>query len=272
MLLADEVAAIRRYEARASRAWVLLTVLALVAALVPPLVYLPGEGRLDHLLGRDRPVVAEVESVQVDGFCRRRAIDHYQVEVSWTIDGSPGRGSYSLCREAPREGERTRVWIGPSGHMEPNSPRHDRLGLALVSLSVGALVVVLGAVMIVPPRHRRRRLLATGGRGLAPGVPVELRRAGRGRLRMRQIAPVPMVSDPMSAAPTAPTVAALDRGVVAEVAIHSLPGLPPTARARGEMPGTWWFHVAPSVGSRRKTGLLVRGHERCWIEFTDRRR
>lgn len=57
------------------------------------------------------------------------------------------------------------------------------------------------------------------------------------------------------------------RRITVRPVLHRRPGSPATTGVRPGLTGTWWLHLTPHSRSRRRSGLLVRGHERCWIDL-----
>ncbi|OZM74695.1 hypothetical protein CFN78_00130 [Amycolatopsis antarctica] len=254
MLLPDEATELRRAEARNPRRWLIVVLLSLVAAVVPVVVTLSTDGSLSHLLGRTEAVSATVDSVRAAGTCGRDDNTEYRVQVRWTLDGNPGRGDYLRCRNAPKEAASVEVWVGPDGQVHPDSPTTTLVGLTFLAFVLVVLVWSLGVRTIVPPSRRRRRLLAAGSRQLAQPVPVELL-VGK-KLRMRIAVPA--------------QISGQERAVTVNPVLCAGDGSPPTTRLRPTMIGSYWLYLAPDNGSRRRSGLLVRGQRRCWIDFTPR--
>ncbi|KMS85419.1 hypothetical protein [Prauserella rugosa] len=237
MLHSHEAAELRRRESRKPIRWLLVALGSLVAALIPVLIAVSTSGGVDHLLGRTEPVTATVERVDVSGKCKHRT--EHRITAAWHLDGHPGRGEYRRCGDPPAEGSAVELWIGDDGHIEQESPTATRNGIGGLSLVMAALVWVLSVAILVPAGRRRRRLLATGSLPLAQAVPVELHVSRRVRMT---------VHDPAGR-----------RHVVIEPVLHS-------GRGR-RLTGSWWLYPVPNGNDRRRSGLLVRGHERCWIDM-----
>jgi len=255
MLLPEEVAALHKAESRVPRNRVIVLIVTLLVMFIPLAVYLPGEGHVDHLLGRDEEVMAVVDSVNTNGSCRKPRRTRYVIEVSWTTDSGTGRDSYSQCGNPPVVGSSIPVWVGPSGNVSRNSPAYDRIGLSAISLGLAIMAAGIGfAIVIVAQRHRRR-LLTAGVMPLSAPTAVEVSRGPKSAVLMRHMANPPQPPG---------------RNTQITVVLHTRQGSPPTSRAPRDVVGTWWLYVAPPVHKTKRTGLLYRGQERCWIDFRPR--
>ncbi|MGC5617069.1 hypothetical protein [Georgenia sp. Z1491] len=248
----DEIEALRDAGGRRTRRqWLVVALVTVLVALVPVGIYVV-TGNLDHLLGNSEEVTARVERVETDGSCRGRPVDRLDVEVSWTVDGTSGHGSYSRCDERLAVGDSVQVWVAPNGTMSPESPTELRSGLLVGSVLLALAGAGSGAAMILMNRGRRRRLLAARTAPLGPPVRVRVKQLGRGRATVRLVDPAPGVVDPR---PSAVPV------------IHFRPGRRPGTMTTFGILGEWWLHVAPIGDPRRQHGVLVRGDERLWVEF-----
>lgn len=261
MLLPQETARVQKALGRTPLHWLFVLVLTVVLTVAPSVIYLSTEkGRVDHLLGRTEPVIAEVESVHSSGSCGRRSHRaRYKIEVSWTtLDGTSRTGTYTRCGSPPQVGQMVEVWVGSGDHVEHESPTSSRLGLSITSLVLGGFAGLLGALIVTMQARRRRRLLTDGYLGLSHAMPVELVRGPKAALRVFSTAPVP---DP----------AIHKAGTY--VILHTQYGSEPTTQLPRHGAGPWWLRLAPSAtGSRKRIGLLERQQERCWIEITTKRR
>ena len=256
MLLPDETAVLRKADGRSPRQWLAVAVVVLLLTATPPVVFLWEKGAWDHLRGRSEPVAALVASVRPDGSCR--ASEKYRVDVVWSVDDAfPGRGSYTRCGNAPREGTHLQAWVGPNGHVNTVSPESDRFFLSVFSLFPGAAGLVFGVIALIVTGRRARRLLAWGNRELSPTVPVRLRRGYKSRLILR---------------PTEPTLGMAEQETDITLILYSRPGAPPVFRTWRKMTGPWQLRLTLAVGRRKRIGLLERGQERCWIELPGHRR
>ncbi|WP_152442629.1 hypothetical protein [Nocardiopsis kunsanensis] len=256
MLLPDESAVLRKVNGRSPRQWLAVAVVVLTLTAVPPMVFLWEKGAWDHLRGRSEPVTALVVSVRPDGSCR--ASEKYRVDVVWNVDDAvPGRGNYTRCGNAPREGTHLQTWVGPNGHVNTASPETDRFFLSVFSLCLGAAGSVFGVIALLVSGRRARRLLAVGNRELSPTVPVRLRRGYESRLFLR---------------PAEPTLEMAEQDTDITLILYNRPGASPVLRTWRKMTGPWQLRLTPAVGRRKRIGLLERGQERCWIEFSGRRR
>lgn len=248
MLLPDEASTLRQTEAGIGRRWLIVALVSLVAAVTPTVIALSTGTQWDHLLGRTKAVSATVESVQVTGHCGRDRKTEYRVTVSYNRD----RGDYRRCGSAPQEGQAVRVWASAGGQVYPESPTTTRGGLGALSLTLALMVWLFGALVLIPLRRRRRRLLDSGGRLLAEPVLAEVVTAHKGQLRIG-----------VRSHPSFPT----SRRVRMYPVLYSRYGSPPTTRVGSAITGSWWLHLTPDTGTRRRPGLLVRGQERCWIDL-----
>lgn len=252
MLLPDEIAALRRADAGDARQWLAVALVSVVAAVAPTLVAVSTSIEPEHLLGRTRAVSATVDAVHTAGHCGRDRDTEYRVHIRWTLDGSRHRGDYRLCAHAPHRGETVRVWIATNGRVHSDSPTTSRLGLAFLSVTLVLFVCGFGARGILPPRRWRRRLLTSRGHLAEPPIPVHLSEGKKVRMH--------------TDVPSHPSLPASRRITVRPV-LHRRPGSPATTGVRPGLTGTWWLHLTPHSRSRRRSGLLVRGHERCWIDL-----
>lgn len=250
-LLPSEMAALERADRLRPTHRVVLLAFAVLLLLLPAALYLREPGHRDHILGRDQPVVAQVDSVRPDGRCgrRSRSTDH-RVEVSWQLDGRPGSGSYQHCGSgAPRPGQSIQVWVGPSGYVSEHSPTYDRIGMTLVGLLFGGLLGGGGLAMQAASARRRRQVVAAAASPMLAPVPVQVVRRGRGPRVLELLGP-----------PTGPGLAAGK--------LHPVLSTDPakaSATIASVPTGQWWAHhqQAPEQGSR--VALLVRDQQRIWV-------
>lgn len=249
----DELEALRDAGGRRGRRqWLVVALVSVVLVLLPVGIYAIATGDLDHLLGNSEEVTARVERVETDGSCRGRPVDRLDVEVTWTADGTPGRGSFSRCDERLAAGDRVQIWVTSDGGMSPESPTELRTGLTVGSLLLALAGAGSGAATILMTRGPQRRLLGARTTPLGPPVRVRVMYRGRGPSRMRLVHPAPGVVDPR------PSVRPV---------IHFRPGRRPATMTTFGILGEWWLHVAPVTDPRRQHGVLVRDGERLWIEL-----
>ncbi|WP_154402192.1 hypothetical protein [Ornithinimicrobium cavernae] len=248
MLRADEAGALRAAHARSRIQWVLLAGLMVLLAVLPTLLYVVTDGRLDHLLGRDEQVSARVDAIQEDGKCRYRP--KYWVEVSWS-GHTAGSGGYKRCGEVPEVvGQTVQVWVGQDGEPIPSSPTTDRLGLGTLGLGLAAIVGGLAAYFVIRAGRARIALLRRGGNLLQSAVPVEVSNGHQGRPQLRA---------------TVPTSELATHPFRITGLVHTRPGSAPTTGKLRDLAGTWSLSLATETGSRERIGLLERGQERCWV-------
>ncbi|MCP2253535.1 hypothetical protein LY13_002288 [Prauserella aidingensis] len=253
MLLADEVAAIRRADARLPLRWLLVASGWLAMPVIMGISVSEGH-TLDHLLGRTTAVSATVESVdEHDGWCDKEDGDVTNVYLRWTLHGEPGEGGYGGCRNIPAVGDTVQIWVMPGSHeVHRDSPEESRIVLA-IGLAVSVLIAVgMGALLLVPPQRRRRRLLAARNLHLLTRpVPVALS----------------MGNNTIGIQP----VAGGDRRVNVYIVVRRRPGATTSTFPSRKLKGTWWLHLAPDDGAKRRFGLLVRDQERAWIDMAARK-
>ncbi|WP_163544353.1 hypothetical protein [Occultella kanbiaonis] len=256
-MLPEEFAALRRADERSARSPRIVAVIAVLCALFPVMIYLlTVDIAADHLLGRTEQVRATVASVTVEGHCSRSSVDRRRVEVTWSIEGAPGRGSYSTCGNVPAVGEMIDAWVAASGQVTPGSVAGARLGMAGFGLFLGGGAVAVGSAFVVQARRRRQRLLAAAAGGLAPAEPVELTRTRNAYFRVRPAAGTPGSTPVVSRAITT---------------LYSRAGVPTRRPAPAAMEGPWQLQMAPATDARGLVALLTRGPERCWIDIPVRR-
>ncbi|MBZ2199052.1 hypothetical protein [Occultella gossypii] len=256
-MLPAEFAALRRADARSGRSVVMVAIIAVLCAVFPVTLYvLTGDIAADHLLGRTEKVQARVESVTVEGRCNRSSVDRYRVELSWSTDGAPDRGSYSTCGNDPVVGETVDAWVAASGHMTADSPTGARLGMAGLGLFLGGGAAAVGSAFVVQARRRRRRLLAAAAGELAPAELVALTRIRNANFRVR----------PAAGPPGSTSV-----GSSATTVLYSRAGVPTRRPAPRAMEGPWQLRMAPATDARGLVALLTRGPERCWVDIAVRR-
>lgn len=257
MLLPDEVAALQKAEARYPRNRLIVIIVALVLMCVPVAVYLPGEGHVDHLLGRDEEVSALVESVNTSGSCRKPRRTRYVIEVRWESSFGSGSDTYTQCGNPPTAGSSVQVWVGPSGNVSRNSPATDRIGLTAISLGIGAFAAGIGFLIIITSRRHRQRVLQAGVMTLAAPVAVEVSRGQKSAVLMRHLPPQPHPPG---------------RNTQIGVVLYTQQGSAPTTKTPRNIAGSWWMYLAPPVHKSKRNALLYRGQERCWIDFTPPKR
>lgn len=255
-MLPQEITKLQAVERRVPLHWAIAIVVTLLIAATPGAIYLITEdGGLDHLRGHSEAVVAEVESVQTTGSCSRSSRTRYEIELSWTLDGTRAGGTAGRCyKPPPQVGDTMTIWVGPGGTVSFNSPATDRLGLLVSVLVLGAVSTGLSVAIVHGQRKRRRGLLAAGNLGLSVATIVHVHDVHRGRLRL-------------SATPPAPGRKVHGQNFVA--IIYTQHGAASTTRRPRQVVGAWSLRLAPVVGNpRKRIGLLERGQERCWIYLT----
>ena len=259
LLDAAGVAVLQKPGARRSRWWVLVGVLAALLTALPLGLYafgddphsLGGDNR-EHLLGGTEEVTAGVDSVVVDGYCRRESRDRFRIELSWTAGPLPGHSAYLMCGEAPAVGQTLQAWVDSGGAVFLESPTEIWAGMGALGLGLGVATVGTGAAMLVPAQRRRRRLLAAANAPLLPPVPVLVEPYDRRHLGFR-VSPAPQaagVAPPMSAIPI----------------LYAEPGRAPELGSVRKLKGAWHFRAGLVLESGRQLGVLERGPERCWVE------
>ncbi|MGO1509483.1 MAG: hypothetical protein ACTHXO_10275 [Actinomycetaceae bacterium] len=255
----DEIAALRAADAGGHdrRQWFVAAAVAVLLTVLPLGLWAAFEKTgADHLLGRVEEVTAQVDRVERIGSCRRDAIPRYEVTLAWSSDVPPGSGTLEKCREAPQVGASIQAWVTADGHVTDESPALVRTGLGLVGLALAAATLGVGGLTPVPSRNRRRRLREADTGSLGPAVPVNVGLAIKGEARMTWTG-----ADGSAWTARPRTVVRTTKNGYTSGRSHRLP---PSGR--------WWLHAAPAADPRHRHGLLVRGSERCWIEFRPRTR
>lgn len=259
LLDAAGVAVLQKPSARRSPWWVLVAALAVLLTALPLALFAFGNGPhalggdgAEHLLGRTEEVTAQVDAVQVDGYCRRESRDRFRIDLSWTSGPPPGHSTYRMCGEAPAVGETVTAWVDSSGAVFLESPTEVRLGMGALGLGLGLATIGTGAAMLVPAQRRRNRLLAAAHTPLLPPVPVLVEPYDRRHLGFR-VSPAPQaagVAPPMTAIPI----------------LYAESGRPPELSSVRKLKGPWHFRAGPVLESGRQLGVLERGQERCWVQ------
>lgn len=259
LLDAAGVAVLQQPAARRSRWWVLVVALAVLLTALPYGLVVFGNGPhalggdgAEHLMGRTEQVTAQVDAVQVDGYCRRESRDRFRIDLSWTAGPPPGHSAYLMCGDAPAVGESVQAWVDSGGAVFLESPTEVRLGMGALGLGLGLATVGTGAAMLIPAARRRHRLLAAANAPLLPPVPVLIEPYDRRHLGFR-VSPAPQaagVAPPMTAIPI----------------LYAATGRPPKLTSVRKLKGPWYFRAGPVTESGRQLGVLVRGQERCWVE------
>ena len=249
MLCPNETAAIERMLTRVPGRMAIAVLIGLLCAVLSTVAYLSGEGRVDHLLGRDEAVTATVEHVEDLGHCNRQRSNEYYVELSW----DSGEGGYTRCGgSVPKTGDTRQVWVGPSNHVEEHSPTVTRIRFGVLNLFVIALPVGIVTLSMRLHRNSLRRLLSRKHGALAPPLDVTIERGPKRRLWLLHSAPQHF-------------------GKTRKLALHPIlinahqPGK--TVRTRRSMTGSWSIHRLQPNDGPGQIGLLTRGNERCWVQF-----
>lgn len=265
LLDAAAVAVLQKPSARRSRWWWLVAGVAVLLTALPLSMFafgpgphsLGGDGR-EHLLGGTEEVTAQVDAVQVDGYCRRESRDRFRIELSWQSGPQPGHSAYLVCGDEFAVGDRVQIWVDSGGEVFLESPTQVRLGMGALGLGLGLLTVGTGAAMLVPAARRRQRLLDAASAPLLPPVPVIAKR-NRSRKLGFPFRPAPQiagVAPPMWAIPV----------------LHAAPGKAHELTSARQLEGEWRFRAGPFLESGRQLGVLERDGERYWVEARPRQR
>lgn len=249
MLSPNETAALKRMLAQSPMHMAIVVFIGLLSAVLPTVVYLSDEGRVDHILGRDEAVTATVEHVEDLGRCNRRSNNEYYIELSWET----GEGGYTKCGgSAPKTGDTRQVWVGPSNHVEEHSPTVDRILLGVISLFAVALAGGLGTMSVRHRRNKLRRLLSHENGALAPPLDVTIERGPKRRLWLLH---------------SAPRHLGKTRKLRLEPILINAHQPGKTVGTRRSMTGSWSIHRLHPNDGAHQIGLLTRGNERCWVQF-----
>ena len=256
MLLPNETAKLRQQFSRTPIYLLVIGIVAVICTLGPGLIYLSSEGRVDHLLGNDEMVTATVDNVEETGSCGRRSRStEHRVYVSWTIDGEPRGGSYLKCGLTPSIGDSIEVWVGPTGHVEDDSPTYDRIGLGSATVVIGGMVLGIGLLIVVSQRRKMHRLLAHEHARLSPPIPVTIVRGSKSQLWMVH---------------SMPAVLGNSLRLRVEMILFNAYGAPAKLVAPRTISGDWWLYLVHTNDPKQRIGLLGRGQERAWIQFRRR--